>query len=491
MKKIKKIATIGILLTMSMQIYLSNIQSALAGTIGDLVINEVSWMGSADGSNDEWIELYNNTSQTIDLTGWTIEDDTTTVYTIGSKEVGPKGYFLIEDSEESTNVQSDVVIPISLANTGDSLILKDENGTVIDSVNTSGGAWFAGDSTTKGTMERIDPEVDGDSSDNWATSTTSNGAVGRDGTEILGTPKSTNSNYGGSGPIVSMTPSTETPSPGGNMSFSVSVNDAVDLYSYGMDVIYDPAVFTYVDAQEGAFLNADGTDTSFQASLEDGTEGKVVVGNARMVNPPVGIDGQGELFQLNFQVKADASGETQISFGANSFLSDSTGDVLVQFSPTTVNVITASDLSLENLTGAEATEIYELELTWSGSGATAYKVYRKNVGGDYVQIGETDQMSFIDNQNITTGITYEYKVVATNGSVESSPLEVTVTESRGLAGDNNRSRRVDGRDLENLARSYGSGFGDEEYNQLVDTTYDGLIDGNDLIDIGVNFGMTY
>ena len=38
-----------------------------------VVINEIAWMGtSATNSSDEWIELYNNSSTSIDLADWTL-----------------------------------------------------------------------------------------------------------------------------------------------------------------------------------------------------------------------------------------------------------------------------------------------------------------------------------------------------------------------------------------------------------------------------------
>ena len=145
------------LMVMLVQLWSVQVVSAYSG--GDVVINEVAWAGSVDGSSDEWIELYNNTSQTIDLTGWYIEDDGSSVYEIQSGEIGPHGYFLIEDSEESVSNPADAVISISLANSGDSLALFDAEGNVMDTVNTSGGAWFAGNSGDKSTMEKIDPKV--------------------------------------------------------------------------------------------------------------------------------------------------------------------------------------------------------------------------------------------------------------------------------------------------------------------------------------------
>ena len=64
-------------------------------------------------------------------------------------------------------------------------------------------------------------------------------------------------------------------------------------------------------------------------------------------------------------------------------------------------------------------------------------------------------------------------------------------DARGLKGDNNRSDRLDGRDLERLAQHYTEDSTSQNFDALIDTTYDGQIDGSDLIDIGFNFGKTY
>jgi len=58
-----------------------------------------------------------------------------------------------------------------------------------------------------------------------------------------------------------------------------------------------------------------------------------------------------------------------------------------------------------------------------------------------------------------------------------------------MSRPSNRSGRVDGRDIEKLARSYGTEYGAAEYDALADTTFDGVVDGSDLIDIGANFGL--
>ncbi|MCD6334669.1 MAG: lamin tail domain-containing protein, partial [Candidatus Latescibacteria bacterium] len=42
-----------------------------AAASGDVVINELMWMGSTASSADEWIELRNTTDSEILLSGWT------------------------------------------------------------------------------------------------------------------------------------------------------------------------------------------------------------------------------------------------------------------------------------------------------------------------------------------------------------------------------------------------------------------------------------
>lgn len=491
MKRMKQWFAMMTLVTMAMQLAVMRMPAAMALSTGGVVINEISWAGSADGTSDEWIELYNTTNQSVDLSGWYIEDDGVSVYAITSGVVAAKGYFLIEDAEIATDVVADAIIPISLANAGDSLVLKDDSDVVIDTVNGSGGAWYAGNSMDKSTMERIDPGVVVDSTENWGDAVSGNGTVGRSGGAILGTPGSANSTYGGSGPEVSLNPMENIVNQGDTLTVSVVVNNMVDLYAYGIEVDYDSTILSFVSASEGSFLDADGSATAFNASLEGGNEGTIVVGNARLSNPPMGIDGSGVLFDLTFDVDPMAVGSGTVSFGGGSYLSDSIGDVPAQFNGVTVSVDDGVALTISNLTAEMGVDQYSLNLSWEGAGATSYIVQRQEVDGNFVQLAEVTNSNYIDSLNIVPNVTYNYQVIAINGGSWSAPVGVNAIDDRGLTGDNDRSGRVDGRDIEQLARAYGSGFGDEEYNPLVDTNYDGIIDGSDLIDIGVNFGMTY
>lgn len=473
------------LVVMALQLVLSNVSLAVSPSV---TINEVSWAGSEDGSNDEWIELYNPGSQSVDLAGWYIEDDGSPVYAIGEGVIEAHGYFLIEDSELATDVTADAVIPLSLANSGDSLVLRDAGDSEVDSVNTGGTAWFAGNSVSKATMERIDPELGGDLAGNWASATSGNGAAGRAGAAILGSPGSINSVYEGSGPRVMIDGPVDVYN-AEVVNFSVGVTDAEDLFSYGFEIDYDPNVLSFQSAVEGAFLANDGEATAFNTALENGQEGTLIVAASRLVSG--GVTGGGELFSLEFLVTGNQGESSAINFAAASFLSDSIGDVTASLMSTTVNV---GDDSINPISGLEVdlgVEGYSLELTWAApvSGADSYVVQRKAPDGSFVTLAEVSENSYVDDGDLIPQLVYEYQVITVKIGVWSDPVAADGIETRGLRGDNDRSGRVDGRDLDRLARSYGAAIGDGGYDPLKDSNYDGQINGSDLIDIGANFGL--
>ena len=119
------------------------------------------------------------------------------------------------------------------------------------------------------------------------------------------------------------------------------------------------------------------------------------------------------------------------------------------------------------------------------------------VDGNFVMIGETNGLNFVDDDKVlkggklVPGILYQYQVIPVKNNIQGQSADISYVDTRGIVGDNDRSDRVDGKDIENLARSYGSAYGDEEYNALADTNFDGIIDGKDLIDVGVNFCLSY
>lgn len=166
---------------------------------GDVVINEINWAGSSLSTADEWIELKNTSAVDIDISGWVVENlgnSTSPNITIDSGVIPANGYFLISNYNEISskiNVIPDMVTAdVSLSNTGEQLILKDQNATIIDTANNAGG-WFAGEnSTPEKSMERKSPQGDGTQSANWQTATTHTNMDGSSASDEFGTPKSPN-----------------------------------------------------------------------------------------------------------------------------------------------------------------------------------------------------------------------------------------------------------------------------------------------------------
>ncbi|MFN3301759.1 MAG: lamin tail domain-containing protein [Patescibacteria group bacterium] len=94
----------------------------------DVVINE--FVSDPVDGEDEWIELYNNTNQEIDLTNWKIEEGSGAQTNL-SGIISPKGFFVVEKIKGYLN------------NSGDIIKLIDPNGQIIDQV--VYGNWDDGD----------------------------------------------------------------------------------------------------------------------------------------------------------------------------------------------------------------------------------------------------------------------------------------------------------------------------------------------------------
>lgn len=143
---------------------------------GDVVINEIMWMGSNGDSDDEWMELRNMTSSPVDLTGWTIDGaESGLPGTLAlSGTLGADDYFLVSrkavgDSAINDSITPDMVVSgLSFVNGGEVLTLKNQFAQTIDET-PSGSPWAAGEngSPEKRSMERNDTPGDGTVAGNW------------------------------------------------------------------------------------------------------------------------------------------------------------------------------------------------------------------------------------------------------------------------------------------------------------------------------------
>ncbi|MBU2634826.1 MAG: lamin tail domain-containing protein [Nanoarchaeota archaeon] len=182
---------------------ISNSAAAMTKTDSlSVVINEIAWMGTAASYYDEWIELYNNTGDTVTLTDWTLASADGTPNIILSGSIAPYSYYLLERTDDTTvsDITADLIYTGALDNTGEDLTLKNANGITLDRVDCSGG-WFAGDNTSKISMERKNPLADGSTASNWGNNdgVTTNGLDASSNT-LTATAGAQNSLYGSATP---------------------------------------------------------------------------------------------------------------------------------------------------------------------------------------------------------------------------------------------------------------------------------------------------
>jgi hypothetical protein len=154
---------------------------------GAILINEVAWAGTAASANDEWIELWNPGPDAIHLDGWVLTDDEDIRINLVGLVPGD-GFALLERTDDETvaDLPAHSVYTGALADTGESLRLLDPSGKEIDIVNRAAGAWPAGDSRRRISMERVGDEWRTFSGDSWQ-------RLDASGEVVLGTPGRVNS----------------------------------------------------------------------------------------------------------------------------------------------------------------------------------------------------------------------------------------------------------------------------------------------------------
>jgi cardiolipin synthase len=153
--KLKRKYTIVCLWTIFLcSILHANIQPLTAESPASLLINEVMCHPNENENTNEWIELYNPTTEPIDITGWTIADEKETDtlqddsdHGDGTTNIPPGGYALITDKgttvyeiftvAENTirlSVDDSTLCGYGLNNQKEKIILMDQEGTVIDAM---------------------------------------------------------------------------------------------------------------------------------------------------------------------------------------------------------------------------------------------------------------------------------------------------------------------------------------------------------------------
>ncbi len=145
---------------------------------GGIYFSEIMWNGSLASSSDEWVELYNDGAQIVNLEGYSLYDGVKdeTILTIEVGQIAPKGYFLISNNSEDhsftkgqsiLNVIPDIVDPsLSLSNSNFQIKLLDKDGNKVD-VAGDGGKPFFYDYKKSSIFRKVFDRLAGDKDSSW------------------------------------------------------------------------------------------------------------------------------------------------------------------------------------------------------------------------------------------------------------------------------------------------------------------------------------
>lgn len=180
-------------------------------SVGVLVINELMYE-PFDGSC-EWVELYNRSSEDVDLRGWELSDGPTPAGSVhrvllsaqpcrvepgdyvviaGDSTIGSAPFHLAQVSDGVHLVVVGNSSGLGLANDGDAVLVKDLSGSTIDSLAYSPTMHHPGLIDVRGrSLERIRPAGATNDRSNWSTATGPlGGSPGRHNTIVAsGAPK--------------------------------------------------------------------------------------------------------------------------------------------------------------------------------------------------------------------------------------------------------------------------------------------------------------
>lgn len=161
----------------------------------DLVITEIMYNPAAITDSMEFIEIYNNGTTVVDMTGFSITEGIT--FTFPSVTIAPDSFLIVaRDASAMSNVLGvsafEWASGENLSNTTEEIVLKDDLGNTIDSVSYDDGSpWPVGPPSPDGggpSIELTDVALDNNIAASWAISTTAVTGVIENGSQVYATP---------------------------------------------------------------------------------------------------------------------------------------------------------------------------------------------------------------------------------------------------------------------------------------------------------------
>ena len=143
-EKENKVKTV-VIVAMAILVLMSMLP-AMVSAQSDVKINEIMYNPSTEQGDDsdmEWIELYNNDTEAINISGWTIDDNP-----ISDNVMQPGDYVVLARNKTAFDAYygalscSVIDVTFVLANSGDTIVLCNSTGAEVDNV-TYNASWGA------------------------------------------------------------------------------------------------------------------------------------------------------------------------------------------------------------------------------------------------------------------------------------------------------------------------------------------------------------
>lgn len=118
----------------SQVLFINEIMASNTQTIRDGDIDDKK-EGKNGGAYSDWIEIYNSSDRSVDLTGYTLSDSGAT-WTFPNCVIQPRGYLLVWASDKDKVAKDGQLhTNFKLSASGEEVVLKDPSGNVVDYVN--------------------------------------------------------------------------------------------------------------------------------------------------------------------------------------------------------------------------------------------------------------------------------------------------------------------------------------------------------------------
>ena len=152
-----------------------------------IVINEINYNSASDFDTDDWVELYNNSDSSINISDWQFKDsDDSHVFTIPSNTILQDNGLLVlcKDTTSFKSLFPDVEnymgnFDFGLSGGGELIRLYDQQGQIVDSLNYDDNAPWPEEPDGNGpTLELINVNLDNALAASWRSSYTIGGSPG-------------------------------------------------------------------------------------------------------------------------------------------------------------------------------------------------------------------------------------------------------------------------------------------------------------------------